>query len=95
MRGIKTTRGFRKDYKKLKKSGRHDLSKINIVMDFLIEGITLPRIYRDHSLQGDWSGFRDCHIESDWVLIYRIEFDNFDNETVVFCATGSHAEIFG
>ena len=51
----------------------------------------LPEKYKDHQLKGEWQGFRECHIEPDWLLIYRIE----DNELTLYAtATGSHADLF-
>ena len=48
-----------------------------------------PR-YRDHPLQGNWRGYRECHIEPDWLLIYNVE-----NDTLRLGRTGSHSELFG
>jgi len=46
-------------------------------------------LFRDHKLTGDWQGFRECHIESDWLLIYRVEGD-----AITFVRTGTHADLF-
>lgn len=55
----------------------------------LIEETSLPPAYRDHPLKGSWSGFRDAHIEPDWLLIYRIA-----GEELQLARTGSHADLF-
>ncbi len=79
---------FRKDIKKQKKRGK-DLDKLKVVVDLLIAGETLPARFVDHSLTGNWSGWRDCHIEPDWILIYKITPD-----TLTLGRTGSHADLF-
>lgn len=94
MRIAKTTKRFRKDYAKLKKSGRKNIEKLNKVMKKLIDGELLAEMYRDHPLQGQWQDFRDCHVESDWILIYKIDQDKNGNETITFCATDNHSNLF-
>jgi mRNA interferase YafQ len=79
---------FKKDYKKLKKQNK-DLSKLRIVIEQLVERQSLGPEYRDHQLTGNWKGHRDCHIEPDWILIYRLTPDNFILER-----TGSHSDLF-
>lgn len=61
---------FRRDVKLAQRRGR-DMQKLRQVIQFLIEGAVLPPRYRDHPLSGDWIHHRDCHIEPDWVLIYK------------------------
>jgi len=63
---------FKKDLKLAKKRGC-DLEHLNRVIDQLARGEKLDSKYRDHELVGNYSGFRECHIEPDWLLIYRIE----------------------
>ena len=94
MRIAKTTKRFRRDYVKLKRSGKK-IAKLHAVMESLIEGRTLPRRCRDHALQGEWQYLRDCHIEGDWLLLYELGTDAEENETVVFHATGTHENLFG
>jgi mRNA interferase YafQ len=79
---------FRKDIKKQKKRGK-DLSKLKVVVDLLISGENLPARFVDHALTGSWSGWRDCHIEPDWLLIYKITPD-----TLTLGRTGSHSDLF-
>ena len=66
---IKTTNLFEKDAKKLAKRGKN-LSKLQEVVQLIAQGAQLPQKYRDHKLVGSFSGFRECHIEPDWLLIY-------------------------
>ena len=63
-------------------------------MEELIDGQILHPMHRDHSLQGKWKNFRDCHVESDWVLIYQLSQDAHGNEVVTFCATDNHSNLF-
>lgn len=76
------------------KSGRKNIEKLNKVMEKLIDGERLEEIHRDHPLQGEWQDFRDCHVESDWVLIYKLDQDINGNETITFCATDNHSNLF-
>ena len=58
-------------------------------MMLLINEKPLPQRNRDHALKGDFKGFRDCHIESDWLLIYKV-----DGDVITFERTGTHSDIF-
>jgi mRNA interferase YafQ len=82
------TTQFKKDYKKIKKQNK-DLSKLRIVIKKLVDQQTLESKYKDHQLTGNWKGHRDCHIESDWILIYKIA----DN-ALILERTGTHPELF-
>jgi mRNA interferase YafQ len=80
---------FERDVIKQIKSGK-DIEKLIVVTDLIADGTRLPRQYKDHPLSGNWKGFRDCHIEPDWLLIYKIEKDS-----VIFAQTGTHSYLFG
>ena len=82
------TTQFKKDYKKLKRQNK-DINKLKIVIEKLIAEEDLEINYKDHQLSGNWQGFRDCHIEPDWILIYKISVD-----TLFLERTGSHSELF-
>jgi len=82
------TTQFKKDYKRIKKQQK-DLDKLKTVIDILITSKTLPPKYHDHQLSGRWIGHRDCHIEPDWILIYRLTSDSLYLER-----TGSHSDLF-
>ncbi len=88
MRDILQTSHFKKDFKRIKKRGK-DLSKLKGVVSAVAKGETLEECHRDHALSGKWSGSRDCHIEPDWVLIYRL-----DGESLFLERTGSHSDLF-
>ncbi len=86
---IRYLRKFRRDLKRLQKQGK-DMEKLKEVIRLLCEGKELPPRYEDHPLKGEWSDFRDCHIEPDWVLIYRIEEQEL---LLVLARSGSHSNI--
>jgi mRNA interferase YafQ len=79
---------FRRDVKQAQKRGK-DMGKLRILLGLLIEGNSLPAEYLDHPLKGDWSGFRDAHLEADWLLIYKTA-----GEAVRFERTGRHCDLF-
>ncbi len=82
------TKQFRKDVKRMRKRGK-DLEKIKAVIDLLVAGEPLPAKNRDHKLEGNWIGRRDCHVEPDWILIYKLTEDELLLER-----TGTHADLF-
>jgi mRNA interferase YafQ len=82
------TRQFERDLKRMKKR-RKKTEKLKIILRSLIEEEELDSIHRDHKLIGNWLGRRKCHIESDWILIYKIE-----DERITFERTGSHSDLF-
>lgn len=89
MLNIQDKRSFRKDYRKLRSSGK-DLSKLAVVIDTLAAGEPLAEHYRDHLLIGDYANHRECHISPDWLLIYQT------TETeLILVRTGSHGVLFG
>ena len=74
----------------MKKRGK-DLNKLEKVLTKLALMKTLSPKYKDHQLKGEWKDFRECHIEPDWLLIYRI----VENELILYAtATGSHSDLF-
>lgn len=87
---IKTTSKFRKDYKRCKKRGL-DISLLEEVIDLLLTGNPLPEKYNDHSLLGNYIGFRECHVLTDWLLIYKISDDKL---LLTATRTGTHSDVF-
>ncbi|MEC9358082.1 MAG: type II toxin-antitoxin system YafQ family toxin [Pseudomonadota bacterium] len=79
---------FKRDVKRAEKRGK-DMDKLRALLLLLLEGALLPERYRDHPLRGKWASYRDCHIEPDWLLIYRIEEDELQ-----LARTGTHADLF-
>ena len=87
---VKPTTKFRKDYKLMEKRNL-DMSLLDDVIVKLAQGIPLPVSNRDHALIGNYAGHRGCHIQPDWILIYRIE----DNVLVLsLTRTGSHSDLY-
>ena len=88
---IKHTTQFKKDYKLAKK--RHlDTDLLKDIITKLANSETLPDKYRDHALSGNWIGHRECHINPDWLLIYRYEDDVL---VLTLARTGTHSDLFG
>ena len=84
------TSAFARDLKRAIKRGK-DPQKITAVIQLLCEQAPLPPTLKDHPLKGSYTGFRDCHIEPDLILIYRIEA----NQLQLICAhLGSHSDLF-
>ena len=88
MKDIFQTSQFKRDFKRAKKRGK-DLGKIKEVVRLIAEGEALEERHRDHALGGKWTGSRDCHIEPDWILIYRV-----DENALFLERTGSHSDLF-
>lgn len=87
---IKWTTQFKKDYKRAMKRGR-DMDAIDDVIAKLSNGEKLPDSMRDHELVGEWAGNRECHIQPDWLLVYRLEGDVL---VLTLARTGSHSDLF-
>lgn len=81
---------FRKDMKKVQKQGK-DFSKLKVIITKLVNNIELPKENKDHNLKGNYKGYRECHIEPDWLLIYKTELEN---NLLILYRTGSHSELF-
>jgi len=80
---------IKRQLKTLKKRG-YNMSLFKEVVEMLLDGEVLPAKFRDHPLQGDKRGYRDCHIQGDWVLIYKI---NKNALTLILSETGTHSDI--
>lgn len=88
LRPLRTAQ-FERDVKRCQKRGK-DMDKLKRLVRLLLDGEPLPARYRDHPLGGGWQGWRDAHIEPDWLLLYRVQDD-----ALVLARTGSHADLFG
>lgn len=89
MRSPVRSAAFKRDVRTAEKRNK-DLGKLRALILMLIEGRPLPPEYVDHPLKGRWKGYRDVHLEPDWLLIYCVEGDD-----LLLVRTGSHADIFG
>lgn len=83
-----TTTAFEKDLKRVGKQGRN-LDKLEAVVNLLQSQQPLPTRCRPHLLRGNWTGHWDCHVEPDWLLLYRVTATS-----LILVRTGSHAELF-
>jgi len=88
MRSIRRDTQLKKDVKRLKKRQK-EFTKLKVILLRLVEGKKLPPQNRDHRLKGLLKDCRECHIEPDWLLIYRIE-----GSELCLVRTGSHADLF-
>lgn len=91
IREIVRSTQFKRDFKKLSKSGRYNVSDFLNVVDKLARDIPLPKNNCDHGLEGEWKGFRECHIKPDWLLIYEKPKGQL---ILVLARTGSHSKLF-
>lgn len=87
---VKPTARFQKDLKLITKRG-YDVKKLSCVVKMLSDGVPLPEQYKDHWLNGEFKGCRECHIQPDWLLIYEID----NNELILYLTrTGTHSDLF-
>jgi mRNA interferase YafQ len=89
MRSIRRDTQFKRDVKRLLRRGK-DMDKLKEVIDRLVCAQELPARTKDHQLKGTLKDCRECHIEGNWLLIYRIE-----GSELCLIRTGSHSDLFG
>jgi mRNA interferase YafQ len=82
------TKQFEKDIKTMLKRGK-ETSKLKTIIKLLLQQEKLPQRYSDHKLSGKLQNRRECHIEPDWLLIYKIQ-----EEVIIFERTGTHSDLF-
>lgn len=87
-RKIRTGKPFEKDIKRMKNRGKN-IQKIGTVVERLAKGESLDRGYRPHRLKGPWDGYWECHLEGDWLLIWK-----YDGATIELTRTGTHSDLF-
>ncbi|MDH5718811.1 MAG: type II toxin-antitoxin system YafQ family toxin [Spirochaetia bacterium] len=85
---IGRTNQFKRDIKKIQKRNKN-IDKLKEIIDFLSNEEELPPKYKDHKLTGNYIGRRECHIEPDWLLIYKKEEDK-----IILERTGRHSDLF-
>lgn len=83
------TSQFKKDYKLAMKRGQ-SIDLLDNIIRLLAKGEPLPETNRDHALSGNWIGHRECHIQSDWLLVYRVENDIL---VLTLVRTGTHSDL--
>jgi len=82
---------YKKAYKKLHKSGRYDLSKLDQILKILLSNQPLPKQYQDHQLKGKLKEMRECHVFSDLLLVYKKDQERL---LLLLLNLGNHAELF-
>lgn len=87
---LAVTNQFKKDLKRIRKQGK-DLNLLENVLQLLLEEQVLDIKYRDHALTGNYIGFRECHIQPDWLLVYMI---NHEELILTASRTGTHSDLF-
>ena len=87
---IEVTSRFKRSYKKAQKRGC-DMELLKNIVITLANGEKLPSENRDHELKGDHRGYRECHIQPDWLLVYKIEEDIL---ILTLSETGTHSDLF-
>ena len=90
MLNIVSSNSFKRDLKLARKRG-FDIQKLSDVVKMLASEKPLDERYKDHMLTGNYKGFRECHIEPDWLLVYRIEKDELE---LFLFRTGTHTDLF-
>ncbi len=87
MKDIVFRSGFLKDWKRLEKKRYQKQELLGMIQ--ILQGNYIPAKYRDHALSGNYKGYRECHIRSNWLLVYE------STETeIILIATGSHDDLF-
>jgi mRNA interferase YafQ len=81
---------FRSDYKKCLKR-KLNLKLFEEVLTILVQSGKLPSKYKTHNLKGNWKGFKECHIQNDWLLIW---FQNEETKTITITRMGKHDDLF-
>ncbi|MCL2078906.1 MAG: type II toxin-antitoxin system YafQ family toxin [Oscillospiraceae bacterium] len=89
-RDIQYSAQYRRDYKKAKKQGKN-ISLLREVIELLANDEPLPEKHCDHALQGNWNGYRECHITPNWLLVYR-KTDNGEL-LLIMARLASHSEL--
>jgi mRNA interferase YafQ len=84
---VSVTNQFKKDSKLMVKRGKN-LFKLQSIVEMLTIDITLPPKNKDHALIGNYVGYRECHLEPDWLLIYKKE-----DKTLILIRTGTHSDL--
>ena len=90
MLAIKYTAKMKRDVKRVLKRGK-DVSKLTSTLALLAAQGQMPEQYKEHPLRGEMQGYRECHIESDWLIVYQIQ----QNELILLASgTGTHSDLY-
>jgi addiction module toxin, RelE/StbE family len=86
-RALLTTSAFERDLRRVRRQGK-DLGKLEVIVDLLQGDSPLPARCRVHPLRGEWDGHWDCHVEPDWLLIYKLQPGE-----LILVRTGTHSDL--
>jgi len=89
MKSLRLATAFSRDLKRIERRN-YDRALLDAVIDTLRAGESLPRARRDHPLKAEWKGWRECHVQPDWLLIYKAT-----DAELMLARTGTHADLFG
>jgi mRNA interferase YafQ len=84
------TKRFEKSISRCIKRG-YDMVLFKEITSLLIKGLPLPYKYKPHKLGGEFVNHWECHVQSNWLLIYR--YDEI-NKRIIFEDTGTHTDLF-
>lgn len=93
MRTIVPSNQFKRDLRLMKRRGL-DIGKLLAVIDQLADDLVLAESLKDHPLVGNYKGFRECHIEPNWLLIYRKDDESLELHELLLARTGTHSDLF-
>lgn len=85
---VVSTNCFEREMHRMQRRNKN-LSKVDPIVDQLARRQLLAARFKDHPLKGNWKGYRECHIEPDWLLVYRIQGDK-----LILERTGTHNDLF-
>ena len=89
------TKSYTRDWERLSRTGRYDLTRLKEAMLLLIgNDAPLGPEWLDHPLKGEWSGYRECHVGGDFLLIYQVDDKAGKSGTIIFVRAGTHADLF-
>lgn len=87
---IQPTNRFKRDLRLVQSRG-YQIALLSTIISKLSNGEMLDEKNKDHDLHGNWEGYRECHIQPDWLLIYKID----DNDLILYLTrTGAHSDLF-
>jgi mRNA interferase YafQ len=94
-REVDYAKAFAKDWERLSRAGRHDMSRLKEVMLLLIANdAPLGPEWKDHPLKGRWQGHRECHVGGDFLVVYKVDDSVGLSGGIIFVRAGTHSELF-
>jgi mRNA interferase YafQ len=88
VRSVRLSTAFKRDLRRIDRR-RYPISRLDRIVESLVGGEPLPPVARPHALKGEWTGYLECHIGPDWLLIYQVT-----PTEVLLARTGTHSDLF-